>query len=80
MLNQKKSPVGIPRFIQASSRSSCSAGIRYRNIDIKGIKIEASGSLTNDCLRRLRQHIFESEVMPQMDINIALAALDKWLA
>lgn len=69
-----------PEMPKLVSFISCSAGIRYRKSDFKGITIEASGNLTNDCLLRLRQHIFESEVMPQMDINIAIAALDKWLA
>lgn len=65
-----------PEMPKQESFISCNAGVRYGKADIKGLRIDPAGCLTDDCLRRLRDHIAESEVMPQTDIDVALAALD----
>jgi hypothetical protein len=64
-----------PEMPKPESFISCSAGIRYSKQDLNGVKIDPAGCLTEDCLRRLHQHIMESETMPQVDIDIAVAAL-----
>ena len=67
---------GMPKL---ESYISCSAGIRYSKTDLKGHQISPAGALSEACLRRLRHHIFESQVMPQADIEIAVGAIDKAL-
>ena len=64
-----------PEMPKQESYISCSAGIRYTKTDLKGVQIDAAGCLTDDCLRKLLKHISDSEVMPQEDIDIAVAAL-----
>jgi hypothetical protein len=69
-----------PEMPKQESYISCNAGVRYRRADLKGITIEPSGRLTEACILRLRQHIAESEVMPQHDIDVAIAAIDQFFA
>ena len=68
-----------PEMPKTVSYISCNAGVRYSRSDLQGVLIEPSGTLTLFCLGRLRHHIADSLVMPQQDITIALAALDKAL-
>lgn len=65
-----------PEMPKQESFISCNAGVRYGKADLKGMQIVPAGRLSDDCLRRLRDHIAESDVMPQTDIDVALAALE----
>lgn len=69
-----------PAMPKEESFISCSGGIRYSRSDLKGLAIEGAGCLSDACLRRLRQHIFDSETMPQADIDVAVAAMDAALS
>lgn len=69
-----------PEMPKQESYISCSAGIRYTKADLKGVQIDAAGCLTDACLTRLMEHIRESEIMPQADIDIAVAALTSALS
>ena len=69
-----------PTMPKQVSYISCNAGVRYRRADFHGVSIQPAGALSRPCLKRLRQHIHESFVMPQVDIDLAIAALDSALS
>lgn len=64
-----------PDMPKSESYVSCSAAIRYRKTDLKGVTITPAGRLTDNCLTRLEAHVANSLTLPQKDITTILKAL-----
>jgi len=69
-----------PEMPNPESFISCNSGIRYSRKDLKNVAISPCGRLSDDCIRRLHQHISNSYVMPIKDVNVALPAFRVYFA
>lgn len=59
---------------------SCNAPVRYSSSALSGYEVEHRGRLTNDCLKRLMEHVEQSEVMPEEDIETVVNAIFSYLS
>lgn len=69
-----------PEMPKETSYISCSAIIRYKKDDLKGVDISLAGRLTDNCLRRLEEHISKSWVLTLNEIEIALQAFREYFS
>ncbi|MAM63871.1 hypothetical protein [Maritimibacter sp. UBA3975] len=63
-----------PEMPKEESFVSCTAVIRYTRADLQGVPIQQAGRLTDDCLRRLEDHVSKSWVLTIQEIEMVCQA------
>lgn len=68
-----------PEHPNTPGHVSCNAPVRYAPFEWKRLNVSPAGRLTDDALRRLMDHVNQSDVMPEADIDDVVNALASFL-